>query len=216
MNTSLSMLDGMGRGDDDAWRRLCDLFGPELYVLIRSFGVQPADAEDVAQEVLLKIFRKLSEFDRNRGGTFTGWFRTIARRETINLLRQSQKTPKALGGTDGQAGWQQLEDETFPPEEASTADFCDESRIQRRATEFFLRLQVKPRDLAVYELHLLGWSAKQIVAEMKDRGHDLKEANVYQIKARVERDLKNYLAGLVPRVPEEPPNGQVSPPHETP
>ena len=103
-----------------------------------------------------------------------------------------------------------MEDETPTPEAASTADFCDESRIQRRATEIFLRLQVKPRDMAVYELHLLGWAAKQIVAEMKDRGHDLKEANVYQIKARVERDLKDYLAGLIPPAPEDSSHGQAS------
>ncbi len=41
-------------------------------------GLQDADAEDVAQEILLKLARKLRDFSYNPESSFRGWLKTVA------------------------------------------------------------------------------------------------------------------------------------------
>jgi RNA polymerase sigma-70 factor (ECF subfamily) len=51
-----------GQAGPEAWRLLVDCYGPPLVAWSLRRGLQPADADDVAQEVLIKLFRRLPEF----------------------------------------------------------------------------------------------------------------------------------------------------------
>lgn len=41
--------------------------------VVPALGLQDSDAADLVQEVLLLLYRKLPEFDYQRGGSFRGW-----------------------------------------------------------------------------------------------------------------------------------------------
>jgi RNA polymerase sigma-70 factor (ECF subfamily) len=100
--TSLSLLDSLRlHPDQEAWRRLVDLYTPLIRGWLRRQGMADQDTEDVVQEVLAVVFRKLPEFDRQpHTGAFRSWLRTI----TVNCLRQSWRRrgrqPLGAGGTD--------------------------------------------------------------------------------------------------------------------
>src|SRR2546429_6346288 len=49
-----------------SWRRLADLYGPLVYGWCRGRGLQPADAEDVLQEVFLTVASRIGDFRRER------------------------------------------------------------------------------------------------------------------------------------------------------
>lgn len=64
------------------WRRLHDLYRPLIRHWVGRAGL-PNEADDLAQEVLIALFRGLRAFDRRRDGAFRAWLRVV----TVNKVR---------------------------------------------------------------------------------------------------------------------------------
>src|SRR6478672_8638942 len=61
-----------------AWDEFVEQYGRHIYRWCRQWRLQDADAEDVTQEILLKLARKLRDFDYNPQSSFRGWLKTVA------------------------------------------------------------------------------------------------------------------------------------------
>ena len=100
--TSASLLDRVRRSpDDDSWQRLVAIYSPLIHGwLRREVKLDANDADDVVQEVLAVVLRRVSEFERQRTGSFRAWLKLI----TVNCLRQSlrQQRHRAVGSGDSQ------------------------------------------------------------------------------------------------------------------
>jgi RNA polymerase sigma-70 factor (ECF subfamily) len=99
--------------DAASWRRLTELYCPLIRRWIRASIEQPADAEDLIQEVLLTLVKELPRFHYNqRPGAFRAWLRAI----TVNRLREywrSQRDqPRASGDEAAREALHQLDDPT--------------------------------------------------------------------------------------------------------
>ncbi len=89
LNTSLSLLERLGTGDQDAWRHLVALYTPLLRVWLRPAGLQTADVEDVTQNAFAVVLRKVPAYQHNG---HAGAFRTWLRRIIDNVLREFLRT----------------------------------------------------------------------------------------------------------------------------
>ena len=76
-------------GDERAFERLYDAVAPRVFGLIRRIVRNPAQAEEVAQEVLVEVWRTATRFDPDRG-TATSWIFTIAHRRAVDRVRSEQ------------------------------------------------------------------------------------------------------------------------------
>lgn len=89
--TSLTLLGRVQRSNDpSSWHQLTELYTPLISYWFARSHLQIADHEDIIQEVLTIVVRKLPEFERGGVGSFRAWLRAI----TANCLRSYFRSEK--------------------------------------------------------------------------------------------------------------------------
>lgn len=84
-----ALVAASARGDDGAFARLYDAVSARLYGLVLRVVRDPAQAEEVAQEAFLEIWRQSARFDP-RVGSPMGWMLTIAHGKAVDRVRSAQ------------------------------------------------------------------------------------------------------------------------------
>ncbi|HXS63308.1 MAG TPA: ECF RNA polymerase sigma factor SigK [Streptosporangiaceae bacterium] len=82
------LLPLVARGDEEAFGCVYDQLAGPVYGLIRRVLRNPAQSEEVAQEVLLDVWRSASRFDPAKGSAAT-WVMTIAHRRAVDRVRSA-------------------------------------------------------------------------------------------------------------------------------
>ncbi len=77
-------------GDTDSFRWIIEQYQVSVFNMIASFIYDRCAAEDLAQEVFIAAFEKLSSYDSLRC-KFSTWLWTIARHKSINYLRKKKR-----------------------------------------------------------------------------------------------------------------------------
>lgn len=98
--TRASLLLQVQAGDDPkAWDEFIAVYRPIVYRLARRRGLQDADAEDLAQQVLLSVARSIEGWQkRDESVRFRHWLRRVAKNAIVNLLTRGPKE-QAAGST---------------------------------------------------------------------------------------------------------------------
>ena len=84
-----ALLRRTANGDQQAFAELYDLVASEVFGLIRKVLRDPAQSQEVAQEVMVEVWRSAARFDPERGNART-WIMTIAHRRAVDRVRTEQ------------------------------------------------------------------------------------------------------------------------------
>lgn len=93
-------------GDSGAWAELVRSHHRRVYALCYRFTANPADAEDLTQDVFLKIYSNLSSFDTARG-SLQVWITTMTRNLLVDNFRRT-RNQRATDSLD--AGWDETDE----------------------------------------------------------------------------------------------------------
>ena len=83
------LLMRVARGDTAAFEAVYDRLADVVFGVIRRVLRDPAQSEEVAQEVLVEVWRTATRFDPDKGGAST-WILTMAHRRAIDRVRSAQ------------------------------------------------------------------------------------------------------------------------------
>ncbi|WP_189884791.1 sigma-70 family RNA polymerase sigma factor [Streptomyces xantholiticus] len=83
------LLGLVARGDQDAFSQVYDTVGGAVLGLVRTVLRDPAQSEEVAQEVLLEVWKSAARYRPSRGSAMT-WILTLAHRRAVDRVRSAQ------------------------------------------------------------------------------------------------------------------------------
>jgi RNA polymerase sigma-70 factor, ECF subfamily len=190
--TSASLLDRLRlQPDAGAWQRLVDLYTPLIQGWLRRHGVPPQDADDVVQEVLTVVVRRLPDFRRQpRTGAFRRWLRTI----TVNCLRDHWRARRGRPVATGDSDFLQVLDQLADPDSGLSRLWDEEHdrHVTHRLLEL-IRPEFQPKTWEAFRrVALDGVAPDQAAAEL---GMSINA--VFIAKSRVLTRLRQEGAGLI-------------------
>jgi RNA polymerase sigma-70 factor (ECF subfamily) len=83
-------------GDQHAWTEIVRSYSRRIYNLAYRFTASHGGAEDLTQEVFIRVYRSLNQYDASLGD-LSNWLMRLARNLVIDDYRKRQRTPTAAG-----------------------------------------------------------------------------------------------------------------------
>ena len=131
-----SLVERCRQGEDEAWRELVDLFGQKIYSVAYHFTLKREDAEELAQEIFLKIFENLHRFDG--GFPLAAWIVSLSRNLCIDRYRRRKR----------EKSFRFVTDDAVSPMLTSSDDPAADALKKERTKILFSALAEIPEDLA--------------------------------------------------------------------
>ena len=88
--TMLVVVERCIDGDSGAWTELVKTHHRRVYAICYRFTGSSSDAEDLTQDVFLKVYGNLKSFDGSRG-SFETWLTTLTRNLLVDHFRRSKQ-----------------------------------------------------------------------------------------------------------------------------
>jgi RNA polymerase sigma factor (sigma-70 family) len=170
-----------------AWEEFVEQYGRHIYRWCRNWRLQDADAEDVTQEILLKLARKLRDFAYDPKSSFRGWLKTVAHHAWRDFV-DGRGLARPIA--DEQI-WELLksvearEDLVQKLEEAFDYELLEAAKVQ-------VRLRVAPHTWEAFRLVAIEGLP---VAEVAAKVH-MQVAMVYVAKSKVQKMLQEEIQKL--------------------
>jgi RNA polymerase sigma factor (sigma-70 family) len=171
-----------------AWEAFVDRYAPRILRWCLASGAQPADAEDVCQEILYKLARQIRiPYDPARG-SFRAWLKVLTRNTWADIRdrrRPRGELPREL--VDPSPSLEEVLDQEF------LREVYEEARRRVRA-------RVHPATWRAFELLALeGWSGARVADELQ-----LGISAVYEARSRVKAMLAEEVRRLEQPEPGHP------------
>ncbi len=181
------------RNDADAWAFFEDHYQQPVYRFARSHGLQPDDAMDVVQEVLLAVHRSAANWKPSgRVGSFRAWLAEAARRITLQITRQRSRIGQGTGGSGFAIEIGEIASDVSANEE-------DDHRWSFYCAAAIVQKEVSPQHWMAFWLTAVdGKSADEVASQLA-----MKTGTVYSAKCRVLAKLKSAIETMTATSPNQ-------------
>jgi RNA polymerase sigma-70 factor, ECF subfamily len=207
-----------------AWEEFVSIYGPAIYRLVLGRGLQAADAEDVAQEILFAIARSVERFNHDpQRARFRTWLGRIARNVVADYFRGRQRQPRidslaidlreiphaaSTGQTGAASSWQPEagQPDAGQPEVGRLEAWNEEAWNEELRTAVFERAAAIVRErVAASTWSAFEWTAlKQRSAEEVARQLAIPIGSVYVHRCRVLKLIRHEVARLLAELDGQP------------
>lgn len=116
------LIRAVAAGDEAAFQDLVNLHLDAIHAYLYRLTGSRADAEDLAQETFLRVWRRASTYEPGRI-RLTTWLHTIAHNLCIDSFRRQRR--RDPGGADPQGAGTEADEATDPARQASTDELSD-------------------------------------------------------------------------------------------
>jgi len=184
-----SLIQGMARGDRTAFREFVEQYKKKVYYQALDMVGNSIDAEDVSQEVFLKVFRSFATFKKD--AKLSSWLYRVTYNASIDHLRRKESVPEPVG--DDILESRSQEDAGLPPRGAVDPALAAESSLLQARISRALD-KVSPQEKAVFLLrHYDDLMLKDIASSL-----GLSVGSVKSYLFRAVRKLQKELGGSAP------------------
>lgn len=114
------------QGDAQAWERLVRAYQGRIYAICLRFTASNAEAEDLTQDIFVKLFCNLSSYDAQRGSFFP-WLQNMTRNHLVDRFRRTRvfRASNSLDvSPDGQESGATMADRLVDPRPSQEEHFA--------------------------------------------------------------------------------------------
>ena len=173
--------------DQAAWVQFTERYGRKIYAWCRLWNLQGADAEDLTQDVLLKLAEKMQTFVYDPAKSFRAWLKTIARHAWSDSW-SGRKAAVAAGGSQALELLHTVEareDLVRRLDEEFDRELLDEAMAR-------VRMRVRPQTWEAFERTALqGQSGAEAAQAL-----GMKVATVFVARSKVQKMLQEEVRKL--------------------
>ena len=194
--TRSSLLKRLKDWDDEkSWQEFFDLYGNLIFGVAVQAGLSEVEAQDVVQETIIIVSRKLPGFVYNPAvGSFKSWLLLITRRRIEKQLKKRLPADAARSGRPDETNRTGTIDRIADPAGVDLEAIWDRECAAKLSEAALARVKrlVKPRQFQMFDLYALKqWPVGEVA-----RALDVSIGQVYVTKHRIAGVLKKELANL--------------------
>jgi RNA polymerase sigma factor (sigma-70 family) len=191
MRTSASLLGRLrfSEAAPDDWSEFARRYTPMIQTWCRRWGLQDADAQDVAQDVLVRLASRLRSFDYDPARSFRSFVKTMAHFTWCDLIEARKRS--RVGGSGDTAVLDQLHEiQARDDFQARLADAFDREILEEASAR--VQLRVEPRTWEAFHLTAVDGRSGAEVAEVTG----MEVATVFKAKSKVQKMLREEVRRL--------------------
>ena len=165
----------------EAWEEFVKIYRPVIYRMARRRGMQDADAQDLSQDVLMRISKSIEAWVPQEGVRFRHWLRKVASNAIVSAVTKSKPL-----GIMGCSAAEQILAET-PETSAVTTELQDECfREQYLRAAAIVRVDVSPVTWAAFEQTVIQGQSCEDAAESLGKSI----GTIYAARSRILKRLQ--------------------------
>jgi RNA polymerase sigma-70 factor, ECF subfamily len=176
-----TLISGAQRGDGSAFTRLAEAVERRVRAWASSFTDDADDADDVTQDVLILMHRRLPQFEGK--SRFSTWLYAITRNVALDRRRRTKRRERRLETMDA------------PMDSIEPRDVMDESTLSGLILRYFDELPARQRE--VFELSdIQGLSAPEIAERLHMKPVTVR-ANLFKARRTIRERMLEHHSSLL-------------------
>jgi RNA polymerase sigma factor (sigma-70 family) len=186
-DTHASLLGRLSLDPDDPvlWSEFFKLYGGTLFRWCRNWGLQRADAEDVTQEVFLRLAVRMRSFHYDPRRSFRAWLKTVARHERQHYVTKQRKAGQASGGESDSQNLAAIEARADPVRRLE--DTFDQELLRQAVAR--VRVRVNPKTFDAFQLLAVqGCRGAEVASRL-----GMNVSTAFVARSRVQRMLREEI-----------------------
>lgn len=178
--------------DQESWHDFFHTYWKFIYLVAIRSGLTDAEAQDVVQEAIIDVSRRMPQFDYDPArGSFKGWLCQLTHWRIKDRLRQRQRDQQRHVSpgedTDATDGMADIPDPDFVPPEEWNEDWernLLDAAIQR------VKARVRPIQFHMFDLYTLKeWPIQQVTAALGVSAGQVHLAK-HRLTAQIEKEFR--------------------------
>ena len=192
--TRASLLSRLRDWQNDSWREFFELYWKLIYNTARRYGLSDAEAQDVVQETVITVARKIDKLRYDPAlGSFKGWLLNITRWRIADQFRKRAPSPhqSIRSPNDSRTG---TIERVVDSNAASLDDLWEREWQENLLAAAMARVKrkVAPRHFQIFDCSVRKqWSAQKIATTF-----GISAGQVYLVRHRVAALLKKEVKAL--------------------
>lgn len=193
--TRWSLIERLKNWDDNtSWKEFFETYWRLIYRTATRAGLADNEAEEVVQETVLSVAKKMGEFKADPAlGSFKGWLLLITRRRVVDQFRKRIPEEKPKPRNPDETGTDVME--KIPDPLGHQWEKLWEEEWEQNLLDAALdhvKERVNPKHYKIFYLHVI----KKLPAGKVSEAMDVNIAQVYIVKQRITALLKKEIKRL--------------------
>ena len=151
--------------NETAWQEFMDFYQGYIYTIIRSMNIKPIDAEDILQQINVKLWKNLPEHKHQlEKGRFRAWVATVSKNTVISFIKKQKNRIDKLNQLEKDEQLHYLDAIKLPEIDLIVQKewevFISNSALENISSKF------TPQAIQAFELHLDGLEVAEIAKKI--------------------------------------------------